>query len=335
LLAKKEIKEYLINPSLEGELFKTADETRKKYCKDEVHVRGVIHFSNYCVRNDLYCGLRKDNSKMKRFRMDEKTVVSLARELIEKHSLKTIVLQAGEDPFYDERKICEIIENIKKNHEVAITLSLGIRKFHEYKAFKNAGADRYLMKHETMNEKLFEKMCPGRTLKERLKHIEYLRKIGFQTGTGNIVGLPGQSVEDLAEDILFFQSFQPDMVNVGPFLPHPQTPLKNYPKGNFEVMLRVFALTRIVTKNTHLAAANTVATLNPEKGQYLCFVKGGANVLMPNCNPFEKSKKEKIEFEFQCAPQKRYVSVEEAIRIIKQANRTISNNYGHSLKRSV
>jgi len=330
-LNKEEIIYYLTHKEAEEELFCQADAIRKKYCGDVTHLRGVIHFSNYCRCNDLYCGLRKDNQEMKRFRMDEDTIVALAEE-IAKAGIKTIVLQSGEDLFYTREMICRIIKRIKKDNDVAITLSLGERSYDDYEAFKDAGADRYLMKHETMNEKLYEKMRPGRKLKDRLNALESLRKIGFQVGAGNIVGLPGQTIEDLAKDILFFQDFQPDMVNIGPFIPHKQTPLKDYPPGDFDLMLRVFALTRIVTLNTHVAAANTVATLKPIEGQYMCFVKGGANVLMPNCNPFAESKRKKVEFEFQCAPKKRYVSIDEARQIMQRAGRKIAQDKGHSLK---
>lgn len=333
-LTKDEIIYYLTHKEVEKKLFAWADEIRKKYCGDAAHLRGVIHFSNHCRCNDLYCGLRKSNKEMKRFRMNKDTIITLADE-IASSGIKTIVLQSGEDLYYDRNVICEIIREIKKKHDVAITLSLGERSYDDYKAFYEAGADRYLMKHETLNEELYERLRPGRKLKDRLKALEYLRKIGFQVGTGNIVGLPGQTIEDLADDILFFQDFQPDMINIGPFIPHPQTPLRDYPPGDFELMLRVFALTRIVTLNTHLAAANTVATLRPIEGQYLCFVKGGANVLMPNCNPFLESINKKVEFEFQCAPKKRYVSVEEVKYILKKAGRKIAKDKGHSLKRRV
>ena len=331
-LSKDEIVHLLMEDS--DEIFKEAVRIRDAYCGNEAHIRGVIHFSNYCVCDDLYCGLRKSNREMKRFRMDEDTIVQIADEIAEK-GIKTIVLQSGEDPFYTREKVCNIIRRIKERHDVAVTLSLGERDYDDYRAFRDAGADRYLMKHETMNEKLYERMRPGRKLKDRLNALEFLRKLGFQVGAGNIVGLPFQTIGDLVDDILFFQDFQPDMINIGPFIPHPQTPLKDHAPGNFDLMLRVFALTRIVTKNTHIAAANTVATLKPENGQLLCFLKGGCNVLMPNCNPFPKSKEKKVEFEFQCAPMKRYVDVDEVRSVIEKANLQISNDKGHSLKMGV
>jgi len=246
--------------------------------------------------------------------------------------LRTVVLQSGEDGWYTRERICTILRRILDKAAVAVTLSLGERTADDLRAFRDAGASRYLMKHETMQPVLYARMRPGHTLETRRRALELLRSLGYQTGAGNIVGLPGQTLEDLAEDILFFQEFQPDMVNIGPFIPDASTPLGNEPAGDMECMLRVFALTRIVTKNTHLAAANTVATLDPDEGQYRALVQGGANVIMPNCNPFVQSKKDKIEYEFQITTKKRYVSIAEAKNVLQRAGRTIAPGLGDSLK---
>ncbi|MDD4951336.1 MAG: [FeFe] hydrogenase H-cluster radical SAM maturase HydE [Desulfovibrionaceae bacterium] len=312
-------------------LFSEADQVRKAHCGDKAQLRGVVHFSNHCCRNDLYCGLYKDNAEAKRFRMTGDQIVQTALSIAQA-GLRTVVLQSGEDYHYTCAMLCSVIERILSQAEVAITLSLGERPRNELRAFKDAGAGRYLMKHETMNPELYSRMRPGLRLEDRLGTIDYLREIGFQVGVGNIVGLPGQTLEDLCEDIAFFQSFQPDMINIGPFIPHHQTPLRDERPGDMDLMLRVFALTRIVTRNTHLAAANTVATLSPEQGQYQAFVHGGANVIMPNCNPFLKSRNDKIEYEFQITTRKRYVSIEEAKRVLKRAKRTLDQGRGDSLK---
>lgn len=312
-------------------LFKQAEQVRREKVGDAVQLRGVVHFSNYCRCNDLYCGLLKDNDQCKRFRMTDDQIVNTALAVAEA-GLETVVLQAGEDPYFTKDRLCSIIERILNKTDVAITLSLGQRSRDDLAAFRSAGAERYLMKHETMNPQLYSRMRSGLKLEDRLRHIELLRQLGYQVGVGNIVGLPGQTVEDLCEDILFFQEFQPDMVNIGPFIPHAQTPLRNAPAGDIDLMLRVFALTRIVTGNTHMAAANTVATLDPENGQYRALALGGANVIMPNCNPFMKSKTDKIEYEFQITTHKRYVSLDEAKRVVKRAGRTVASGKGHSLK---
>jgi len=312
-------------------LFREADRVRREHCGDMAQLRGVVHFSNYCCREDLYCGLCKQNDKAKRFRMSEDQIVQTALSIAES-GLGTVVLQSGEDYHYTQGMLCSIIRRILEKTKVAITLSLGERPFKELRAFKEAGASRYLMKHETMNPELYATMRPGLKLSDRLRAISHLRELGYQVGVGNIVGLPGQTLEDLALDIEFFQDFQPDMVNIGPFIPHADTPLRHHSAGDVELMLRVFALTRIVTGNTHLAAANTVATLLPEDGQYRAFTQGGANVIMPNCNPFLKSKADKIEYEFQITTRKRYVSVDEAQKVLRRAGRKAAAGKGDSLK---
>ncbi|MEF3698021.1 [FeFe] hydrogenase H-cluster radical SAM maturase HydE [Desulfolutivibrio sp.] len=312
-------------------LFRQADEVRRRYCGDVAQLRGVVHFSNCCCRDDLYCGLRKSNKDIKRFRMTGDQIVETALAIAEA-GLGTVVLQSGEDYGYTRELLCSVIRRIVDSADVAVTLSLGERPDDDLRAFRDVGASRYLMKHETMNPDLYARMRPGLRLADRLRTIETLRALGYQTGVGNVVGLPGQTDEDLAADIAFFQDFQPDMVNIGPFIPHADTPLCGAAIGDMDRMLRVFALTRIVTGNTHLAAANTVATLAPEDGQYRAFVQGGANVIMPNCNPFLKSKKDKIEYEFQITTKKRYVSIAEAKDVLRRAGREAAAGKGDSLK---
>ncbi|WP_320169416.1 [FeFe] hydrogenase H-cluster radical SAM maturase HydE [Maridesulfovibrio sp.] len=328
---RKDILDALLDESGQETLFEKADRVRRDQVGDTAQLRGVVHFSNYCRCNDIYCGLLKDNDQCKRFRMTEDQIVETALSIAEA-GLKTVVLQSGEDPHFTRSTICSIVERIMGKADVAVTLSLGQRSREDYAAFRSAGAERYLMKHETMNSDLYSRMRSGLKLVDRLRLIDTLRELGFQVGVGNIVGLPGQTPEDLCEDILFFQDFQPDMINIGPFIPHAQTPLKDDPAGDMDLMLRTFALTRIVTGNSHIAAANTVATLDPDNGQFKALTKGGANVVMPNCNPFLKSKTDKIEYEFQITTHKRYVSVDEARNVLARAGRTENHTKGHSLK---
>jgi len=330
-MTRTEILDALRDADHQDDLFSRADQVRREHCGDAAQLRGVVHFSNYCCRNDLYCGLLKDNDQAKRFRMTEDMIMDTALA-IAGAGLGTVVLQSGEDYHYTRAMLCSVIERILERADVAITLSLGERPLEELRDFRKAGATRYLMKHETMNPDLYARMRSGLRLEDRLRAIRALRDMGYQTGVGNIVGLPGQTLEDLCDDILFFQEFQPDMVNIGPFIPHAQTPLRDEPAGDVELMLRVFALTRIATRNTHLAAANTVATLDPDEGQYRALTLGGANVIMPNCNPFAQSRADKIEYEFQITTRKRYVSVEEARRVLDRAGRTVAPGKGDSLK---
>lgn len=238
---RDEILYYLKTSDTGEELFQKADEVRKKHCGDEVHIRGIIEFSNHCCRNCLYCGLRKNNGNLNRYRIKEDEIVSLAL-YIASLGVKTIVLQSGDDFFYTQSMICRIIERIKEHADVAITLSVGERPFEDHRAFKLAGADRYLLKHETANEELYKKLHPHQSLRIRLEILEYLRKTGYQIGAGNIVGLPGQTMDDLCADILLLKELDADMSSVGLFISQRDTPLSQFLRGDLSLALRVLAL---------------------------------------------------------------------------------------------
>ena len=323
-MKKEEILEYLKSDKTDS-LFKKADKIRKLYCGDRVFIRGIIEFSNYCCRSCLYCGLRQENKKILRYRMTPRQVIRLAKQIIEQ-GVKTIVLQSGDDFGFSQRMLSDIILNIKSaNPEVAITLSLGERPFDDYRAFRNAGADRYLLKHETANPRLYERLHPGQSLKKRIETLEYLKKLGYQVGAGNIVGLAGQTLEDLAEDILFMKELDVDMAGIGPFIPQKDTPLHGQPPGKLDLTLKVLALTRIITKNTHLPSTTALATLDPQDGQFLG-LKAGCNVLMPDFTP------ECYRKDYTIYDDKVRVSLDRAEELIFKAGRLISRDRGDSLK---
>lgn len=279
---KKEIIERLREED-PAELFKEADNIRRIFCGAEVHIRGLIEFSNYCCRSCLYCGLRRENWNILRYRMSPDEIVELAREIVQ-YGVKTIVLQSGDDFEYSQKILCGIIGKIKEqNPEIAITLSIGERPLDDYKALKDAGADRYLLKHETASHKLYERLHTGQTLKKRLEILEYLKKIGYQVGAGNIVGLPGQTLSDLADDILLLKDMDVDMAGIGPFISHPDTPLAKEKGGTLDLVLRVLAIARIVLKNVHLPATTAVGTIDPLGREKALEV--GANVVMPIVTP--------------------------------------------------
>ena len=321
---RDEIVYYLETAKVEGELFKKADKVRKDYCGDEVHIRGIIEFSNYCSKNCLYCGLRRENRNVRRYRIKKEKVVDLALK-IASFGIKTIVLQSGDDLCYRCESICEIISGIKKNVDIAITLSIGERPFEDYIAFKEAGADRYLLKQETTDFSLYEKLHPGQNLKKRLKILEYLKKSGYQIGAGNIVGLPAQTLKNLADDILLLRELDVDMAGIGPFIPQKDTPLKNSPPGDLNLTLRVLALSRILTKNSHLPVTTALATLDPREGQLLG-LKAGCNVIMPDFTP-EAYRKNYVIYDHKVK-----VDLEKAKTVISQAGRKISSDKGDSLK---
>ena len=260
------------------ELFKAADRVRKKYVGDEVHLRGLIEFSNYCKQNCLYCGFRRDNKKTTRYRLTKEQIVQFAKDASEQ-GYKTVVLQSGEDPYFTADRMKSIISEVKK-FDLAITLSIGEKTFEEYQAYKEAGADRFLMRIETTDKNLYSKLDPDMDWQNRLKCLEDLRKLGYEVGTGCLVGIPEQTLESLAEDILFFKEINADMIGIGPFIPNENTPLKDATGGTFEMALKVMAITRLLCPDINIPATTAMETLNPN-GRIIA-LQSGANVVMPN-----------------------------------------------------
>ena len=264
-------------------LFNTAESIRKDYCGDEVHIRGIIEFSNFCRRNCRYCGLRRNNKKLKRYRISPDEIVQISLHLADM-GIRTVVLQSGEDLRFSQDLIANIIYNIKIKTDMAVTLSVGERSYETYRRWFNAGADRYLLKHETINPGLYKILHPDMGYKERLRCLDELKKIGYQVGAGIIVNVPGQTIEDIADDIIFLKKIDADMAGIGPFIPHPDTPLGNNPPGSVELTLKTLAVARIILKNIHLPATTALETLDSkgyEKG-----LSCGANVIMPNFTPY-------------------------------------------------
>ena len=310
-------------------LFKKADAVRQEYCGDEVHLRGIIEFSNYCDQNCLYCGLRLHNTELERYRMTKEEIINAACFLYES-GIKTIVLQSGEDKKIECADIEEIITGIKKELDVAITLSIGERDFNEYKKWKDAGADRYLLKHETVNPQLYSVYHEGDELEDRIEHIKYLKSIGFQVGSGNIIGLPQQTIEDIADDILLLKELDVDMCSISPFVSSLNTPYKKEKNGDINLVLRTMAVARIVLKNSHIPATTALATLDPY-GR----VKGlqvGANVIMPNFTP-QPYKEKYIIYENKArADSDPHSFIKELHKLIESSGRKVGSTKGHSLK---
>jgi len=321
---RDEILYCLKTPGTDEELFRKADEARKKYCGDEAHIRGIIEFSSHCCRNCLYCGLRSGNKNLTRYRMEEEEIVSLALH-IASLGVKTIVLQSGDDFHFTQSMLCRIIERVKKHADAAITLSVGERPLEDYRAFKLAGADRCLLKHETANEELYNKLHPNQSLKHRIRILEYLRETGYQTGAGNIVGLPGQSMEDICADILLLKELDTDMLSVGLFIPQHDTPLSQAPRGDLSLTLRTLALARIATRNSHMPVTTAIATAAPERGLFRG-LKAGANVIMPDFTPDRHRK------DYTIYDNKTHITLKKAIEAIKKSGRIISSGKGNSLK---
>ena len=328
---KAEIVE-LLKAEKESKLTRRADNVRARFCGDEVHLRGIIEFSNWCIRDCLYCGLRCSNKKLTRYRMAKEEIIECALRGAY-GGIKTIVLQSGDDFWYSADVISEIIQRIKEKADVAITLSLGERDYKDYKLWKSAGADRYLLKHETANPLLYSRLHPGQSLKKRLRILGWLKELGYQVGAGNIVGLPGQTLEDLAEDIGLMKELAVDMAGIGPFIPHPDTPLGREKPGTLDMTLKVLSVARIILKDVHLPATTAVGSIHP-RGREMA-LEAGANVVMPNITPA------KYRWLYQIYPDK--ICLDEntenclgcLTKRLKSVKRKIARDKGHSLKRGV
>ncbi len=271
-------------------LFSLAREKRAESYGDEVYIRGLIEFSSFCKNDCFYCGLRKSNACAERFRLTKDEILSACRRGFSL-GFRTFVLQSGEDEGVSASDICETVRLIKKEFpECAVTLSVGERSFSEYKAFFDAGADRYLLRHESASPEHYRKLHPKElTLENRIRCLNDLKKIGFQVGCGFMVGSPFQTEDDLAEDILFISEFKPHMIGIGPFIPHKDTPLGRHPAGSLSKTLYMLALARIVCPTALIPATTALATLSPE-GRRLGFM-AGANVVMPNLSPLDVREK--------------------------------------------
>lgn len=245
-------------------LFDTANKLRKEICGDDIELRGIIEFSNYCRCKCLYCGLNSNNSCIQRYRMDCDEIIFNAEEAI-KAGYKTLVLQSGEDLWYTKERITHIVKNIKKLGDISITLSVGERTYEEYRAWKEAGADRYLMKHETADENLYNFLHPHSNLKNRIQCLKWLKELGYQHGSGFMIGLPNQTTEIISKDIMFLKELDVHMAGIGPFISHPQTKLKNHPNGSIILTLKAVALSRIVLKNIHLPATTALGVISGSK----------------------------------------------------------------------
>ena len=284
MLTEEQLLQLLKDPHIDQALFNAADAVREAYVGNAVHLRALIEFTNICRNNCSYCGLQAQNATVKRYRMTEEQIYSLAQKAA-LWGYKTVVLQGGEDPFFTTERLVPLLRRIKAL-DLAITLSLGERPFEDYKAFKQAGADRYLLRIETTDRPLYEKYNPGMSFDNRLRCLDDLKRLGYEVGTGILVGLPGQTEDSLAKDLLFFKRFQPDMIGLGPFIPCPNTPLAHAPRPLLRPALKVMALTRLLLPDINIPATTAMEAL--QQDGRLQALQSGANVVMPNVTEGEE-----------------------------------------------
>ena len=257
---------------------------RREIYGNSVFIRGLIEISNICRNDCYYCGIRCSNSKAQRYRLSKEDILSCC-EYGYSLGFRTFVMQGGEDPFFTDEVMCDIVKSIKEKYpDCAVTLSLGELSFESYQKLYDSGVDRYLLRHETADCEHYSKLHPKNlTLENRMKCLENLRKIGFQVGCGFMVGSPYQTPEHIAKDLKFIESFKPDMCGIGPFIPHKDTPFKDFKAGSAELTCYLLSIVRLIHPPVLLPATTALGTLEQngrEKG-----ILSGANVVMPNLSP--------------------------------------------------
>jgi biotin synthase len=265
-------------------LFQAADQVRREIYGQDVYIRGLIEFSNYCKNNCYYCGIRQENRNLSRYRLDRDEILSCCHTGYEL-GFRTFVLQSGEDPHYTNHMMCGIISDIKKKYpDCAVTLSFGEKPYESYKAFFDAGADRYLLRHETADEAHYRMLHPeSMSARNRKECLWNLKKIGYQVGSGFMVGSPYQTVEHIIKDLRFLRELEPAMIGIGPYLTHQDTPFQSHENGSLDLTLRLLAILRLLFPGALIPATTALGTISPD-GRELG-LRAGANVVMPNLSP--------------------------------------------------
>jgi biotin synthase len=277
MLTHREIVDILSSDKYDETLFFYADLARKQHNGEDVHLKGLLEFSNVCDRNCLYCGLRRQNKSLKRYALKPDKIIDFAQKAIV-YGYKTIVLQSGESKAYKLDELCDVITAIK-NMGAHVTLSLGEKSEEEYVAYKQAGANRYLLRIETTDAILYNKLHPSMSHQNRFNCLKTLRKLGYETGSGSLVGLPNQTIETIADDILFFKESDFDMIGIGPFIPNEHTPLGKSRGGSFVLALKAMAIVRLLLPKINIPATTAMETL--DKNGRIKALQSGANVVMP------------------------------------------------------
>jgi len=286
-LDKKELTEIISHTGDDAALYALADKVRRTHYGNKVYIRGLIEVSSYCKNNCLYCGIRASNANAQRYRLGKDDVLSCCKEGY-MLGFRTFVLQGGEDALFTDEFVCDVVSAIKNLYpDCAVTLSLGERSYQSYKAMHDAGADRYLLRHETANPKLYSMLHPDDLSFERRKECLYnLKNIGYQVGAGFMVGAPYQTYKDLACDLLFLKELKPHMVGIGPFIPHHDTIFSEFCSGTVTLTLLMIALTRLMIPDAMIPATTALNSLDLKGHEH--GLEHGANVIMPNLSPFEK-----------------------------------------------
>lgn len=271
-------------------LFERARTVRHNVYGHDIYVRGLIEFTNYCHNDCYYCGIRRNNREVERYRLTKEQILECC-EIGYGLGFRTFVLQGGEDPYYNDNRIVDIIRSIKNTYpDCALTLSIGEKPRESYQAYFDAGVDRYLLRHETANENHYAKLHPTELIfNNRQRCLRDLKEIGFQVGCGLMVGSPYQTTECIVDDLLFIKNLDPQMVGIGPFIPHHETPFADYPSGTLELTLFLLAIVRLMLPKVLLPSTTALGTINSLGREH--GILAGANVVMPNLSPVSVRKK--------------------------------------------
>jgi biotin synthase len=308
---------YLLSTDKEKEIstiMGVADKIRKEIVGDVVEIRGAIEFSNYCRKNCNYCGIAGSNKSVQRYRMEEDEIME-AVDYIYSLGMKTVILQSGEDVCWSTERLISLVKRIKEKTKMGVTLSVGEKTREEYEALREAGANNYLLKIETMNPQLFKEIHPDDDYDYRLQCSSWLKELGYLNGSGNIIGLPGQTIDDIADDILYFKEMGINMIGIGPFIPAKGSKFENHPQGDIKLTLRTVAVTRIVCKKVFIPSTTALASL--DKDAQVMALQWGANTIMLVNTP------EKYRDSYRIYDNKNMVDMEAAIYAVEKAGRKL------------
>jgi len=331
-LSRDEIARLLMTQGIEIKvLYEKADQVRAEYMRDEIFLRGIVEFSNYCKKDCFYCGIGHSNREVPRYRISDDEIIATCKNMI-KTGQTTVVLQSGEDLHYTKERFGALLQRVKDEAGLAITVSVGERDKDTYEYWKKMGMDRYLLRFETSNEKLFNQCHPDDDLENRIHCLKTLQELGVQTGSGFLIGLPNESIEELADDILFCTNLNLDMIGVGPFIPHPDTPLgKTHNPFDKEIYFKVIAILRLLNKDAHIPSTTAFDAIDPDGRNLL--LQRGANVFMPNATP------KKYRKDYQLYPGKPCVdeSADDCSACVRMRvfniGRTVGTGPGHSIRK--
>jgi biotin synthase len=323
--SREELAAILALPPPDAYLHAAADRIRQERCGDAVLLRGIVEISNICNQSCHYCGLRKENKTLTRYHMGEEEIMDAIGKIREA-GISTVVLQSGEDKT-DIKWLASLIRRIRGESDLFVTLSLGERPQKDYSALRDAGADRYLLKHETASRKLFEALRPGSSYTSRRNDLRLFKERGWETGAGCMVGLPSQTMEDRADDLLFMKAIEADMVGIGPFIPHRATPLARHPAGTSDMTLKMVSLTRLLLPKANIPATTSLGVLDPA-GRTKA-LQGGANVVMLDFTP------ENYRKHYDIYPGKTYVTKEQdhTLPLLLRELENIGRTMGRDLPR--